>query len=53
MLPGLTALSYYSTPENSWQQLIQPLVKPWLVVEDPLAIKYFYEGLPNSPLKNG
>jgi hypothetical protein len=48
VLPGLTALSYYTTPENNWQELIQPYVKPWLVVEDPLASKFFYEGLPQG-----
>ena len=48
LLPGLTALGYYTTPENEWQSLIQPYVKPWMVVEDPLAIKYFYEGLPRG-----
>ena len=48
LLPGLTALAYYSTPENDWQGVIQPHVKSWMVVEDPLAIKYFYEGLPRD-----
>ena len=48
LLPGLTALAYYSTPENDWQAIIQPHVKPWLVVDDPLAIKFFYEGLPSG-----
>ena len=36
MLPGLTALSYYSTPENSWQQLIQ-LLANLTPVRPPLA----------------
>ena len=48
LLPGLTALGYYTTPENEWQQLIQHHVKEWMVVQDPLAIKYFYEGLPRG-----
>jgi hypothetical protein len=48
LLPSLTALGYYTTPENEWQQLIQPYVKEWMVVQDPLAIKYFYEGLPRG-----
>ena len=48
VLPGLTALSYYTTLENNWQLLIHPFVKSWLVVEDPLASKYFYEGLPKG-----
>ncbi|MCC7263559.1 MAG: hypothetical protein IT369_13665, partial [Candidatus Latescibacteria bacterium] len=48
ILPGITALGYYTTPENGWHELIHPFVKPWMVVEDPLAIKYFYEGLPRD-----
>ena len=48
VLPSLTALHYYSVPENNWQEQIQPFVKSWMVVEDPLAIKYFYEGLPKD-----
>jgi hypothetical protein len=48
LLPGMTALSYYTTPENNWEELIHPFVKTWLVVEDPQAIKYFYEGLPKD-----
>ena len=48
VLPGLTALSYYTTLENNWQLLIQPYVKPWLVVQDPVASKFFYEGLPQG-----
>jgi hypothetical protein len=48
LLPGLTALAYYSTPENDWQSIIQPFVKSWMVVEDPLATKFFYEGLPRG-----
>ena len=48
VLPSLTALHYYAAPENDWQEIILPFVKPWMVVEDPLAIKYFYEGLPKD-----
>ncbi len=48
ILPGITALGYYATPENGWQDLIHPHVAPWMVVDDPLAIKYFYEGLPRG-----
>ena len=48
VLPSLTSLHYYSTPENGWQEQIQPFVKSWMVVEEPLAIKYFYEGLPRD-----
>ena len=43
MLPGLY---YYATPENNWGQLLHPHVQDWLVPNDPMAIKYFFEGIP-------
>ena len=48
VLPSLTSLHYYSAPENDWHEQIQPFVKSWIVVEEPSAIKYFYEGLPRD-----
>ncbi len=48
LLPAMTSLGYYSTLENEWQISIQPYVRPWMVVGDDLAIKYFYEGLPDG-----
>ena len=47
LLPILTAPFYFATPENSWAEVIQPHIKPWLVPQSQLAIKYFYEGLPS------
>ena len=48
LLPGATALEYYTTPENEWREAIHPYVKEWLVVGDPVAVKHFYEGLPSG-----
>ena len=45
MLPGIY---YYATPENNWGELLHPFVKDWLVPHDPMAIKYFFEGLPQG-----
>tara|TARA_B100001250_G_scaffold278813_1_gene241219 strand:- start:1094 stop:3034 length:1941 start_codon:yes stop_codon:yes gene_type:complete len=45
MLPGLY---YYATPENNWGQLLHPYVQDWLVPNDPMAIKYFFEGIPEG-----
>ena len=45
MLPGIY---YYATPENNWSELLHPFVKDWLVPHDPMAIKYFFEGLPQG-----
>jgi hypothetical protein len=46
LLPVLPGAFYYATPENDWEGLIQPHIPEWLAPRDPLAIKYFYEGLP-------
>lgn len=42
----LTRPFYYATPENRWATLIQPLLPPWLVPQEPEVARYFYEGLP-------
>ena len=47
LLPIITSPFYYALPENSWAELIQPHIKPWLVPQGKLWIKYFYEGLPS------
>ncbi|MDE0041514.1 MAG: hypothetical protein OXT74_05730, partial [Candidatus Poribacteria bacterium] len=47
LLPIITAPFYYATPENSWAELIQPHIKPWLTPQSDLGITYFYEGLPS------
>jgi hypothetical protein len=53
-IPLMATLSYFTTPENAWATLITPHVSGWMVVEDPLAAKHFFEGLPqNMPLPWG
>jgi len=47
LLPIITSPFYFALPENSWAELIQPHIKPWLVPQGKLWIKYFYEGLPS------
>jgi hypothetical protein len=47
LLPIVTAPFYFATPENSWAEMIQPHIKPWLVPQGELGVKYFYEGLPS------
>ncbi|MDA0335084.1 MAG: hypothetical protein O2782_07975, partial [bacterium] len=42
----ITSAQYYATPENEWAILIGPHVPPWLVPQSPMAISWFYEGLP-------
>lgn len=48
LIPMLPALHYYATPENNWSELLHPYVAGWLVPTDELAIRYFFEGLPQG-----
>ena len=48
VLPITTGLYYFATPENNWEHLIHPHVPEWMVPQDPDAIRYFYEGLPEG-----
>ena len=44
-LPAISSVLYYATPENNWAELLVPHIPTWLVVQDEVAIKQFYEGL--------
>jgi len=46
ILPIITSPFYYALPENSWAEVLQPHIKPWLVPQGQREIKYFYEGAP-------
>ena len=46
LLPILTSPFYYALPENSWAEVLQPHIKPWLVPQGERHVKYFYEGMP-------
>ncbi len=39
---------YYAAPENEWVELFHRYLPDWLVVKDPRAVRYFYEGLPSG-----
>ena len=45
LIPFLGEIFYYATPENDWQSLLQPYIKPWLVPQDEAAVWSFFEGL--------
>jgi hypothetical protein len=45
LIPILPAISYLSTAENQWAELIQPFVPHWLIPQDEEAIRAFYEGI--------
>lgn len=48
LLPIISGLYYYATPENNWAELIHPHVPAWLAPQDPVAVRHFYEGLPEG-----
>ena len=48
LIPIISGVTYYATPENRWVELILPHIKPWLIPQDKQAITYFYEGLPKG-----
>ncbi len=47
-IPILVGAFYFATPENRWAEVVFPYIKNWMVPRDPLAIKYFFEGLPKG-----
>ena len=46
LLPKIASVYYYATPENEWAELIHPHLPGWLVPQDGLAVRHFFEGLP-------
>jgi hypothetical protein len=44
LLPMITGTYYYATPENDWLNSIHPYLPTWLLVDNPQAVKEFYEG---------
>ena len=46
LLPYISAGTYFATPENGWAETVLPFIPEWMRVTDPMAIKWFYEGLP-------
>ena len=47
-IPAISSVLYYATPENNWAELLVSHIPTWLVVQDEVAIKQFYEGLPRG-----
>lgn len=48
ILPLISAPTYYATPQNEWLNLIVPHLNKNLIVTDPDAVTYFFEGLPKG-----
>ena len=45
LLPMITNVFYFASPENNWAELIQPHVPSWIAPHDEEVIQGFYEGL--------
>ena len=49
LLPDITSLIYYATPENNWNELVLPYVPDWIIPHhDFTRIQHFYEGGPQG-----
>ena len=49
MLLGSTAgVSYLASPENNWAERVHPYVAKWMVPQDELGIRWFFEGMPEG-----
>jgi len=44
----VTASQYFATPENHWDLLIQPHIPLWMQLNDPLAVRWLWEGIPEK-----
>jgi hypothetical protein len=44
LLPMITGIYYYASPENKWAELLHPHLAEWTLVGDPDAVVGFYEG---------
>ncbi len=49
LLPDITSLIYYATPENNWNELLLPFTPEWIIPHhDFEQVKNFYEGAPRG-----
>ncbi|SVD01481.1 uncharacterized protein METZ01_LOCUS354335, partial [marine metagenome] len=45
-LAVISAATYYAAPENGWTENLIPHIPDWIAPKNEVAIKAFYEGLP-------
>ena len=45
LLPMITGVFYFATPENNWADLIRPHVPAWIAPRDEEVVLGFYEGI--------
>ena len=48
LLPIIAGFYYYASPENKWESIFHGDLPDWLAPNDPVAVRYFYEGLPEG-----
>jgi hypothetical protein len=48
LIPAISSILYYATPENNWSDTLLPFIPNWMIVHDEEAVKFFYEGLPRG-----
>jgi hypothetical protein len=46
----ITGSTYYASPENEWDKLIQPFQSDMIVLKDANAARQMYEGLEGAPI---
>ena len=46
MIAVIAAPQYFASPENQWQSKVVQYIEEWLVPNDAIALKWFYNGLP-------
>jgi hypothetical protein len=44
LVVGVTGGTFYTTPENNWAELIDPVLAEWLVLSDTQAVRDLYYG---------
>ena len=48
MIPVISGLFYYATPENDWANQVLPYIQDWMIVENREAVWALFEGLPEG-----
>ena len=50
LIPVISGLYYYATPENRWGEIFFPYVERWLAPSDMEAIRQLHEGAPGGQI---
>ena len=50
LLPLLASTSYFKTPENDWEALLNEAIPSWSRVADPEAARKFFESADGAPI---